>query len=125
MPTTDPTYGWTLPVLADAPDGPSQMSALAAGIAATLQALPLVQSGVVTLSFSNSATGSLTITFPVPFASAPNVVASSDGSLNASYRGVNTDGISATGVQLFSRTHSDQAASGDIQVQWIAVGVRA
>jgi hypothetical protein len=36
MPTTDPTYGWPLPVAADPPDGPGQITALAAGIATDL-----------------------------------------------------------------------------------------
>lgn len=36
MPTTEPTYGWPLPVTADPPDGPGQIAALAAGIATTL-----------------------------------------------------------------------------------------
>ena len=36
MPTTDPTYGWPIPVAADPPDGPGQFAALAAAIAATL-----------------------------------------------------------------------------------------
>ena len=36
MPTTDPTSGWALPEAADPPNGPSQLTALAADIADTV-----------------------------------------------------------------------------------------
>lgn len=38
MPTTEPTHGWHLPVLGDAPDVPADLATLAADIAASLPA---------------------------------------------------------------------------------------
>lgn len=46
MPTTDPTFGWRLPELADPPDAPGQMSDLAADIADAVAFLSLLGHGL-------------------------------------------------------------------------------
>jgi hypothetical protein len=86
-------------------------------------ALNGIQSGVANCTFAGSTASAVTtVTFPRPFASAPVVVASLDGT------GGNAWGLAfnatATSVQIQARSTAS-VASGTFPVAWIAIGVPA
>jgi hypothetical protein len=82
-----------------------------------------MQAGGATVTVA-SGSGSTTVVFPRPFASAPIVVASVNQ--GATYYVANVGGISATSCQVVLRDIRDaQSSSGPNLVTWIAYGPRA
>jgi hypothetical protein len=106
MPTTEPTYGWRLPELADPPDGPSQMGNLAADIAATLAAgvpdpaATIYKNGDVSTTQSNGAWFTLT----------GLAVTASQGAITANSTGIVID---VAGLYLISVVQRTRNTSGN------------
>jgi len=81
-----------------------------------------IQAGKATVTFASStASGAVVVTFPRPYATPPNVVASI-GALG-NYWGL-VGGITATQCQVQARSPVS-IASGSVDVHWVAVGTPA
>jgi len=123
MPTTDPTYGWALPESADPPNGPTQLSALAADIATTFGSVTpyalQAKSGTIGVAI---ASGSISSAIPQTFQSGlftyPPVVifGGSDRRLNFS-----TTGMTVNGFNLYVRNVADTEAPSGSTVYWLAI----
>jgi H-type lectin domain len=82
--------------------------------------------GTVTFPGGSAVSNALTVVFPRPFASAPNVVATAGGAAGAGVNyvcSVNT--ITATGMSVQMREVRETVTSGTKPVNWIAYGPRA
>lgn len=119
MPTTDPTFGWTVPEDADAlADGAAAIRTLAADIAADI---PLVQYGsLASASISATTSTNDSVTFPRAYASPPTVVVSHGATGNNDSKVfAYAQQITATGFTLTRRAADSTSIAG---AMWIAVG---
>jgi hypothetical protein len=83
-------------------------------------ALNGIQGGTALITISASATGTVTVTFPRAFASAPVVVANHAGGGGTYF--VNVGSITATNFVLTGAHRAGTATSVSLAATWIAMG---
>ena len=117
MPTTEPVSGWPVPEASDPPDGPAQILALAAAIAADVKG---IQTGVaqVTVGTSTGDEGTIAITFPNAYAATPKVLVS-QGPTDLNFMMVRSQYVTTAG---FSITCRRIAGAGPGDATWVAFG---
>ncbi len=118
MGTTGAPYNLRYPELNDAANVPTDMSELAADVAAALGGA--VQSGTVSIAASSTDTAKdATVTFPKAFKSVPRVVATATGTsvLFAYVSSTPTLTTASVGIRKFDGT----PINATITVQWVAV----
>ena len=116
---TTAKHHFPYPEGSDPPAGHTQIKALADAVDAAVADFQLIDHGRPQMTFSNSATASVAVTFAKPFKSPPAVVASGENR----YRNISVDNITVTGCTIIGQTDSaDTKVSGTIDVQWIAIG---
>ena len=84
-----------------------------------VEAIPLIQSGTVAVAFSGAGNAGATVTFPIPFASAPVVVATFTG---GSIMFASISSVTPTTAIVNLRHYNDTGQSGTLNALWQAVG---
>jgi hypothetical protein len=103
------------------PDDTDPVAQGAANMRAMAGKLQVIASGTVTIAFSNAPAANQAITFPVGrFSTGPWVTAISRSASN--YFAYSTGIATSTGTTLGARQYKDALLTGNVLVDWVAVG---